>query len=110
MKTTSNTFAAVATLTLAFTSAAHSAVFAKYDGIDGESSLTNTRQIESSANQPVPNAPTQGAYQVQATTPGTTMLLLPAVQSAREAARRSSTAPAKKGTVDATWKVEEGVK
>ncbi len=109
MKTT-KTFAAVATLTLAFTSAAHSAVFAKYDGIDGESSFASTTQIESSGSQPARSASTQGPNHIQSNTTGTTMLLLPAVQSAREAARRASPAPTKKRAVEAAWKVEEGTK
>lgn len=110
MKTTSITFAAVATFALAFTSASQAAVFAKFDGIDGESTRVSAQQIQSANTRGTQGASTYGADKIQSNTSPSAALLLPAVQAAREAARRSSSAPAAKGNVEYSWKIEKGEK
>lgn len=97
MKTNSILFAGLTFVALAFSSSAFSAAYIKFDGVDGEAKNTMPQNT-----------------QIQSTQPTSVGLLLPAVQSAREAARRSSSsAPTKgqkKGYTEYTWKVEEGEK
>ena len=70
----------IAGATLAFTATTQAAGFIKFDGIDGESQITQSSSMQhDSATQKLNNR-----VRSQRT------LLLPAVQSAREAARRSS--------------------
>lgn len=87
MKLNSIVTASVAILAMAFTSSAFSAAYIKFDGVEGESrhSQPLTRQQTTPA---IPTAPAS-TDRIQAEAPQSAALLLPAVQAAREAARRA---------------------
>jgi hypothetical protein len=100
MKTNQIIAATFTTLLMSFSSAAFSAGYIKFDGVDGESKSSRS-------------APAAETNKIQDNQTKPAALLLPAVQKVREAASTdsgSTSGSKKKGKVEASWKVEEGTK
>ena len=97
MKTQKIILTTFTTLLMSLSTAAFSAGYIKFDGVDGEAQ----------DSRPAPSAETK---KIQPEQHKPAALLLPAVQKVREAATRPSSSSPKKGKVEATWKVEEGTK
>jgi len=103
MNTALKTFITISALSLA--GLTHGAGYLKIEGIKGESKAAQQEA------QPKGTPARKGMQDLKANNDKKAGLLLPAVQSVREPAGKSSSKAGKsKGKVEATWKVEEGSK